>query len=148
MNILFVCTGNTCRSPMAEGILREIAKEKGLEVNISSAGIAALDGSDAAENAVIAMEKIGIDIKNHKSTILHRELIMNSDLILTMSKNHKDIILSNFPKSKDKVFTLTEYATEEDGDILDPFGGSLEIYEKTRDEIYKLIEKIIDSKED
>ena len=128
---------------MAQGILRSMVEKKGFDINVSSAGIAAFDGSPAANNAIIAMEKIGIDIKNHKSTILHRELIMNSDLILTMSRNHKDIILSNFPKSKDKVFTLTEYATEEDGDILDPFGGSLEIYEKTRDEIYKLIEQII-----
>lgn len=147
MNILFVCTGNTCRSPMAEGILRSLADEKGLEINVKSAGIAAFDGESAAENAIKAMEEIGIDIKNHKSRILHRELVRNSNLILTMSRSHKDMILRAYPESEKKVFTLKEYAYKEEGDIIDPFGGSLKTYQDTRDEIANCIEKIINKEQ-
>ena len=143
MDILFVCTGNTCRSPMAEGILKAMAKEKELEIKVKSAGLAAFDGSAPAENAIKAMTEIGIDIKGHKSRMLHRELVEKADLILTMSRSHKDIILRNYPESKTKVFTLKDYAYKEEEDIIDPFGGSLKTYENTRDEIAHCIREIL-----
>lgn len=128
---------------MAEGILKSMAREKGLKINVSSAGIAAFDGGPPADNAVRAMEEIGIDIKDHKSTNLHKDLAMESSLILTMSRGHKEIILKNYPELEDKVFTLKEYAGKEDGDIIDPFGGNLKTYEDTRDEIAHFIRKIV-----
>lgn len=139
MKVLFVCTGNTCRSPMGEGILRDIAKKRNLDIQVKSAGLSVYDGDLAAENSKDAMAKIGIDISNHKSSQIHRDLIDESDLILTMSNTHKEAILSNFEASKSKVFTLLEYAYGVDKDIKDPYGRSLEIYENTRDEIYEAI---------
>ena len=81
MNILFVCTGNTCRSPIAERILRSIADEKGLKINVKAAGIVAFNGAAAADNAIKAMEKIKINIRDHTSTNLSEELIMDSNLL-------------------------------------------------------------------
>lgn len=143
MRVLFVCTGNTCRSPMAEGILKNIAENKGLDIEVKSAGISVYDGDYAAENSVNAMKEINIDISEHRSSQLHSQLVGESDLILTMSTGHKEVIISNFPSSKGKVFNLLEYAYGLDRDVVDPYGRSLEFYEKTRDEIYMAIGEII-----
>ncbi|MDU5079812.1 low molecular weight protein arginine phosphatase [uncultured Tissierella sp.] len=145
MIVLFVCTGNTCRSPMAEGILKSIAKEKKLSLEVKSAGISVFDGDNASRNSIEAMKKIGIDISKHKARQLHRDLVDEADLILTMSKPHKEIIISNFPSAKDKIFALLEYVYKIDKDIADPYGGNLLLYEHTREEIYKAIKKIIDN---
>ncbi|MCQ4923168.1 low molecular weight protein arginine phosphatase [Tissierella carlieri] len=145
MIVLFVCTGNTCRSPMAEGILKSIAKEKKLSLEVKSAGISVFDGDNASKNSIEAMRKIGIDISKHKARQLHRDLVDEADLILTMSRSHKEIIISNFPTAKDKICTLLEYVYKIDKDIADPYGGNLLLYEHTREEIYKAIEKIIDN---
>lgn len=145
MIVLFVCTGNTCRSPMAEGILKSIAKEKKLSLEVKSAGISVFDGDNASRNSIEAMKKIGIDISKHKARQLHRDLVDEADLILTMSRPHKEIIISNFPSAKDKIFALLEYVYKIDKDIADPYGGNLLLYEYTREEIYKAIKKIIDN---
>ncbi|MBU5310705.1 low molecular weight protein arginine phosphatase [Tissierella carlieri] len=145
MIVLFVCTGNTCRSPMAEGILKSIAKEKKLSLEVKSAGISVFDGDNASRNSIEAMKKIGIDISKHKARQLHRDLVDEADLILTMSKPHKEIIISNFPSAKDKIFALLEYVYKIDKDIADPYGGNLLLYEHIREEIYKAIKKIIDN---
>ena len=141
MIVLFVCTGNTCRSPMAEGILKSIAKEKKLSLEVKSAGISVFDGDNASRNSIEAMKKIGIDISKHKARQLHRDLVDEADLILTMSKPHKEIIISNFPSAKDKIFALLEYVYKIDKDIADPYGGNLLLYEHTREEIYKAIKR-------
>lgn len=145
MIVLFVCTGNTCRSPMAEGILKSIAEEKNLDLKVSSAGISVFDGDNASKNSINAMKKIGINISQHEARQLHRDLIDEADLILTMSKSHKEFIRANFSSAKDKVFTLLEYVDKIDKDIGDPYGGNLSLYEHTRDEIYQAIEKIINN---
>lgn len=142
MKILFVCTGNTCRSPMAEGILRFLTKEKDMNLEIKSVGISVYDGEKASKNTIEAMKKIGIDISEHKASQIHRDLVEEVDLILTLSRSHKEFILSNYPSSKNKVFTLTEYTYGVEKDIEDPFGRSLSVYEKTRDEIYQALIQI------
>ncbi len=134
--ILFVCTGNTCRSPMAAGILSSIAKDA---VSVFSAGIFA-DGSSVSDNAVVVMKELGIDISDHISACITQEAAADASIILTMTSSHKQLLISMFPQFKDKTMTLAEWA-EEDTDISDPYGGDLEVYRHCRDELMHLIEK-------
>ena len=145
MKVLFVCTGNTCRSPMAEGILKDLAEKKGLDIEAASAGISVYFGDMANIKSIEAMDKIGLDISGHISKHLSEEMVEEADLILTMSRNHKESILFSHPDGIEKIFTLNEYGLGRNRDIKDPFGQSLEVYEKTRDEIYKAIEGLIDN---
>lgn len=132
MNILFVCTGNTCRSPMAAYIMDKIAVENDLDILIESAGIFAEGGQPASENAIKAMAEMGIDITEHRTQPVTEELIKKSDIILTMTQGQKKLLE---PLAKDKVYTLLEYSGSE-GDISDPYGGDLEEYKETAQEIY------------
>lgn len=141
-NILFVCTGNTCRSPMAEGYFNALAAERGLDVSAKSAGLC-VSGVPVSDHSRIAMEKEGIDISEHRSTELSEALLREADLILTMTEGHKATILSLKPEYGGKVRTLAEYAGET-GDVPDPFGGNLDTYLRCRDRIKTLVEKVLE----
>jgi protein arginine phosphatase len=139
--ILFVCTGNTCRSPMAEAILKS-KKIDGLEVR--SAGIYAATGSEASAHAKKVLDQNQIE-HNHLSNMLTLESVHWADLILTMTGSHKNAILQQYPEIAGKVFTLKEFTGEEyDMDVVDPFGGSVAIYQETYEELNKLITKAIE----
>ena len=149
--ILFVCYGNICRSPIAEGLLKKMLKEKfgdSTRIQVLSAGLNAL-GWPASKEAVEIMKHDGIDISDFKSKRLSEELIEKADLILTMEKSHKDAILSVFPRHAHKIFTLKEFAGEtEDIDISDPYSSGFQAYEKSAKEIKlaltKAFDKIVD----
>jgi protein-tyrosine phosphatase len=154
MNILFVCTGNTCRSAMAEGIFRDMLKNKNINnINVSSAGISAFEGDRANDKAAEALMENNIDISGHKARQLTADMIKNSDLILTMTKSHKMMILNAFPDEKNKTFTLKEYAMAVSGentdgknlDIADPFGMDYNVYKKCMLEIKSELIKIINN---
>lgn len=144
MKVVFICTGNTCRSPMAEGILKDFVEKKDLNIEVLSAGIYATRNEEVAKFAVEAMEDIGIDISNHQSNQVNNELLEGADLVLVMSNRHKKYLLSQYPIVKDKVFLLNEYAFGTLTHIEDPFGSPLRYYEKSRDEIYKAVEEIVE----
>lgn len=154
MNILFVCTGNTCRSSMAEGIFKHLIKESKIEnVCVSSAGISAFEGDGANEKAIYTLNKKEIDISNHKARQLSKDIIDGSDLILTMTSSHKKMILNALPEHFHKVYTLKEYAFIINGeetagknlDIDDPFGLDYNVYEKVAQEIEEQLIEIINN---
>jgi protein-tyrosine-phosphatase len=140
-HILFVCTGNTCRSPLAEYLLRDKA---GQELEVRSAGIAAFDGSPAAANVQTLLVEKGIQ-PHHTSQTITPELIEWADLILTMTKNHKQVVHKNFPHSANKLHTLKEYVASGDPvtDISDPYGGSLDTYRRTMVELDGLLNQLV-----
>ncbi len=145
--ILFVCTGNTCRSSMAEIIFKDILEREGVgqDFHISSGGTHALEGGGANPTAKKAMEERGLSLDQHRSRGLSRELIDRSDLILTMTLNHKNVVLYLNPEAQGKVFTLKEYvggSGQGDVDIMDPFGQSLEFYKKSGQEIEENLQKL------
>ncbi|WP_100405723.1 low molecular weight protein arginine phosphatase [Bacillus solitudinis] len=137
--VLFVCTGNTCRSPLAEALLREKA---GDSVEVKSAGVQAFPGESASEGTRRVLEKRGITLQ-HQAQMVTAELVEWADLILTMTVSHRDLVVQHYQNNADKVYTLKEYAGKDDLDISDPIGGPLEAYEKTAQEIEQSIKVVI-----
>lgn len=144
-NFLFVCTGNTCRSPMAEAVFKHLAGEK---VNAQSAGLFAMHGSPANEKTVKVLSDKNIPV-SHQSQPVTAELLEWADFVLTMTEDHKQAINQRYTTYAKKVFTLKEYVsviegTDEvwDKDIIDPYGGSTQAYQQTFDELIQLLHKI------
>ncbi len=129
-NILVLCLGNICRSPMAEGLLKEKLPEK----TITSAGLRGMTGWTADPSSIRIMESHGIDIQAHRARNLTRQMIEEADLILTMEAQQTLTVESRFPQAKGKVMRLGEYGNY---DIADPFNRSIEFFLKT----YELIEE-------
>lgn len=140
MNIYFVCTGNTCRSPIAEAILRSMNLEN---VQVKSAGIYALDGGEMSENAKAVLQEENIYFE-HQSRSVTPENLQWADLVLTMTAAHKSLILSNYPQYAEKVYTLKEFtAPYSSKDISDPFGGDLQKYKQTYEELKHYIQQLL-----
>ncbi|MGG3800572.1 low molecular weight protein arginine phosphatase [Metabacillus fastidiosus] len=140
-NILFVCTGNTCRSPMAAALFKHLNNSD--QLNVQSAGVFAADGSDASTFAKEALEEKGIACE-HSSALLNEEHIEWASIILTMTNSHKQSVIDSFPHAGRKTYTLPEYVGYNGGDILDPFGGSLEMYRLTRDDLEDLVKQLLE----
>jgi len=129
---LFVCTGNTCRSPMAQAIFNECAPEGFVA---SSAGITASDGREVSENSRLALDEIGISV-DHKSEKLCKKHLEEYDYIVGITADHARVITSLFPEHKDKIFAFPV-------DVSDPYGGDIILYRRCRDKILDGVKKII-----
>lgn len=146
-SILFVCTGNTCRSCMAEGILKDILKSEQNDIKIGSAGLFVGMSHNASKNAIdVLNNEWNIDITKHKPKQLEKSDISQYDLILTMTKVHKYAILNSYKEGLGKVFTLKEYVkfNNINNDIIDPYGGSYEDYKLCANEIRECLYKLVE----
>jgi len=139
-HVLLVCTGNICRSPLAEALLVRTLKERGIEgVGVTSAGTGAWDGAPASEGAYLVGLERGLDLSGHRARLLTRELVEQSDLILTMARHHRARV--DELGGEGRVFVLGEYAGREgdEAEVSDPFGGDLDVYRNTCVELEALV---------
>ncbi|MEA4885037.1 MAG: low molecular weight protein arginine phosphatase [Clostridia bacterium] len=145
--ILVICGGNTCRSPMAEVMLRSMLLRSGAAMGspsgdaadtvVESAGAAAVDGMSASQKAIAALARIGLDLSGHRSRALTREIISKADVILAMEVKHAARAVELDPNAADRTRTLADH------NIPDPYGGSLDEYERTRDQIEAALRKYL-----
>jgi len=144
MKILTVCTGNICRSPMAEGILRAIYQGDPF-ITVSSAGTHAVAGNPATEFAILASQEKGIDINGHTARPLDGVLIISSDMILCMEPSHAEWVLSIDSSLYEKVYNLADFSGRDKRlkSISDPYGCSLREYRECFDEISTCIHNFL-----
>jgi protein-tyrosine phosphatase len=158
MNIFFVCTGNTCRSAMAEGIFKHILKNECISERfyVTSAGIAANEGEPATDKAMDVLQNLwGIDISTHKSHHIKEADLDSADLILVMTRDHRMILAGRHQFYAKKIFTIKQYSDDKNIaykkeseydfslDIQDPFGMPKIVYERTAKDLYSALQKVV-----
>jgi protein-tyrosine-phosphatase len=143
--LLVVCTGNICRSPMAEGLLAARLAAAGLTGwAVQSRGVHAVVGCPATAEAVRALAELGLDIRGHRGRLLTARDARAAELILTLEEWHRDSIRSRLPGEAEKVQLLTHYrAAQPDQDIADPYGRPYSVYAACRDEIAEAVEALV-----
>ena len=150
MNVLFVCTGNTCRSPIAEEVADDAADRSThlKDFTCESAGTFACEGAPPSQEAVEVMREVGLDIEKHKAQQFTKDLAFWADIILAMEAKHIEEMAAMAPDQEDKMHTLLGYAAGIDGypgesgyDITDPYKEPIEEYRAARDQITGAVNK-------
>src|SRR5258708_22146033 len=145
-NVLFVCTGNVCRSPMAQGLFADLVRGR-RDIEVTSAGIGAVGGQPPSQHSVEVMNELGIDIRNIRSKPLMAELVRKADFIFVMTYGHLDSMLLLFPSAAEKTFLLREFETDlpvMEREVSDPIGQSRETYRDCRDQIRAALPRLLD----
>lgn len=143
--ILLVCTGNTCRSPMAEVLLKDLLQKAFPElasqfqdlIHVASGGLSAFPGGPASPEAQAVMQRRGLNLKNHQSCSVTEQSLRNADLVLTMTQGHRRAILENLPDLESKIHLLSG----EHSDVSDPFGGPESLYAECADQIEQYLQR-------
>ena len=145
--VLLVCTGNTCRSPMAVALFRKILQEdypgQVDQLDVDSAGIHTVTHLEASPEAIQVLADDGIDLTGHRSKMVEPEMVDAADLILTMTAAHKSFLVEAYPQADDKIFTLKEFTDNPGDEITDPFGLGVEAYRKSYLQLKQLIPQVI-----
>ena len=136
MKVLFVCTGNTCRSPMAEVMAKNIFE--GSEYRFSSAGVHAINGDKASENAILAAKSKDLDLRSHISRRVTYDMLEKADIIIAMTSGHKEVLTTEI---KTPVYTIFEYVGEK-GEVIDPYGHDVETYIDCIENLEELLVKM------
>lgn len=142
-HLLFVCTGNTCRSPMAAAIFNHFAEEKKSSWFAQSAGLAAETGIPVSPNTVTALKDYGIHVEDHISYQLEERMIRDSGLVLTMTETQRDLLRIYYPDFKEKILSLAEFSGYQ-GDFEDPYGKDLAEYQKLAQTFMDLMPGVVD----
>ena len=147
MKILFVCTGNICRSAMAHHYMQKKLKDLDLENEyiIDSAGTSAYTGDKSTNFAIEVMKKYDVDLTYHRAKNIDEVPIKDIDVIICMTASHKNRVLNKYPEVKDKIYTLKEYVGEKQYiDIDDPWGFGIDVYSSCAKEIVYYVDKFIE----
>jgi protein-tyrosine-phosphatase len=145
VKVVFVCSGNTCRSPLAEGLARKMAAERGLShISFSSAGTGALEGGGASEAAILVGLERGIDLSTHRTRALTQTTLAEADLVLVMGPHHLESV--RLQGAENKTHLLDHFASsgQSAGAVPDPFGGTLDAYRETAAELEYQIGRVLD----
>ena len=149
--ILFVCTGNSCRSVMAQGLMQALLKRAGIEtIRVESAGVFAIDGMSPTRETQRVLQDVGVDCADHRARVLTTEMIQEADLIFVMEQFQADEILRRLSSAKGKVQLLKPYGLSQQDpmdnpNIPDPIGKPLEVYEVCFAEIREAVERVVKS---
>lgn len=144
MNVIFVCTGNTCRSPLAESLARRMSEERGLKLTFASAGTGAALGAPATDAAILVGLERGVDLSRHRSRPLLPGAIRPDTVVLAMASGHLAGIRATAPSAR--VYLIDEFASRGASakSVDDPYGGDLEDYRRAADEIEALLTGVLD----
>ena len=144
-NVLFVCTGNTCRSPMAEALFRDLVRERA-DYQVSSAGVAAAPGMPASKHTAALLRERGLDLSGFQSRMLDQQTLERATHVFAMSSHHMAAIVDEFPAQADKVYLVSEFAAEDalrGRSVSDPFGQGRSAYEETLRSLEKMLPSLL-----
>lgn len=146
--VLFVCTGNSCRSVMAEFLFKKLAAEKKLNVHAYSAGIAAARGAGASFETLEALKYDGIDARGHASRMVHEDSMESADMILALTEEHAVHLRKHFPEMETKIYLLTEFYGGQDKALFvhgipDPIGMSRIFYQNTYAVVRSCVQNLV-----